>query len=133
MFLSDMGVPGAQGARAGMVGPQGQNAGNMGAHRLTGLISRLAFVPRLDHPYIVPQWRYYLSGGDRHVLDAGDGVGGTNLAAGGSVAGDIMMTTDVGQNPRAAPGMGNVVSSSLKAMHTMTVQINSWLRGCRAP
>ena len=55
MFLSDMGIPVGQGAMAGgLEGPQEQNAGKMGAHRLTGLISCLVFVPRLDHPYMVP-------------------------------------------------------------------------------
>ena len=45
----------------------------------------------------------------RHVLDAGD----TNLAAVGSVAGDSRDTTDLGQNPSAAPGMGKVVMGNL--------------------
>ena len=70
----------------------------MGAHRLTGLISCLVFVPLLDHPYIYypgSAWelRYYLSGGRIDMSLTG---GGTNLAAGGSVTGDIRVTTDVG-------------------------------------
>ena len=51
--------------------------------------------------------------------------GGANLTAEGSIAGDIRMTTDVGQNPGAAPGMGDVVKGSLKAVQTLAAQINS--------
>ena len=32
----------------------GKMQAKWGAHRLTGLISCLVFVPRLDHPYMVP-------------------------------------------------------------------------------
>ena len=56
----------------------------------------------------------------RHVLDR---RGITYLTAVGSVAGDIRVTTDVGQNPKAAPGMGEVVRRSLKVMHTMAAQV----------
>ena len=52
-------------------------------------------------------------------------MGVTNLAAVGSVAEDIRVTTDVGQNPQAAPGMGNVVRGSLKAVQTLAAQINN--------
>ena len=44
--------------------------------------------------------------------------GGIYFTAGGSVAGDIRVTTDVKQNPSAAPGMGDVVRGILKAMQT---------------
>lgn len=37
------------------------------------------------------------------------GGGCTYFTAGGSVAGDIRVTTDVGQTPGAAQGMGDVV------------------------
>ena len=84
--MSDMGVQGGKGTRAGgLVKPQGAK---WGAHRLTGLISCLVFVPRLDHPYIVlqecvameilPWW-----GKSRHVLDPpGEGGGVLTLLLG---------------------------------------------------
>ena len=61
---------------------------------------------------------------DMSLTRGGWGVD-TNLAAVGSVAEDIRVTTDVGQNPQAAPGMGNVVRGSLKAVQTLAAQINS--------
>ena len=66
----------------------------------------------LDHPYMDARR-------GRHDLDPEC----TNLAAVGSVAGDIRVTTDVGQNPGAAPGMGEVVRESLKAVQTMAAQV----------
>ena len=55
VFLIDMGVPGAR--ELGQVacwGLSGKMQAKLGAHRLAGLISCLVFVPRLDHPYMVP-------------------------------------------------------------------------------
>ena len=54
-------------------------------------------------------------------LTRGGGV--TYLTAGGSILWDIRVATDVGQNPGAAPGMGDVVMGTLKAIQTMAAQV----------
>ena len=73
---------------------------------MIGLINCLFFVPRLDRPYTVPQECVVYA--DMSLMR-----GVTNLAAVGSVAGDSRDTTDLGQNPSAAPGMGKVVMGNL--------------------
>ena len=94
MFLINMGVPGAQGATAGgLVGPKGKKGGSPpdSVDQLFGLCA--PFRPPVYIPQecvgmeILPYW-----GKNRHVLDRREV---TNLAAGGSVAGDIRVTTDV--------------------------------------
>ena len=53
--------------------------------------------------------------------------GVTNLAVVGSKAEDSRVTTDLGQNPSAAPEMGKVV------MRNLSAQVTQLIAGCRAP
>lgn len=92
-------------------GLRGKNWGS----RLRGLISCLVFVPRLDHPYIVPQECVGMEilpywGKGRHVL--------TNLTAGGSVAEDIRVI-----------GNGGCCQGELKAMQIMAAQVTQPIDG----
>ena len=116
-----MGVPGGQETRpGGLVGTQGQNAGNVGGSPPDRVDQLFGFYTPFRPPvYSTPEVRGNADTTLVGEVDMSLTQGGTYQAAGVPVVGNSRAAADLGQNPGATPGVGEVVMASLRDMQTM--------------